>query len=149
MPTRCVLRGQVSLETVGERDSISGCYLMMRPLPLVFAALPAPLEVILLVCISSPMYLHSVSTLSCVRGRWHNSRLQKAVTALEFFMLVLDDFDAIDNLHQTGLQLFRLSGCASQRKVQWPAVRLKRRPAAVTSSRNPHGGRRGCLGGCG
>lgn len=37
---------------------------MMRPLPLAFAALPAPLEVILLVCINSPMYLNLVSNVA-------------------------------------------------------------------------------------
>lgn len=30
---------------------------MMRPLPLALEALPAPVDVILLVCMSSPMYL--------------------------------------------------------------------------------------------
>jgi hypothetical protein len=35
--------------------------------------------------------------------------LQELVAALELFMLVLDNLDAINNLHQTGLQSFGLS----------------------------------------
>jgi hypothetical protein len=46
---------------MGAQCGISGCYLMMRPLPLFLTALPAPLDVILLVCMSSPIYLDDVS----------------------------------------------------------------------------------------
>jgi hypothetical protein len=45
----------------------------MRPLPLVFEALPAPLDVILLVCMSSPIYLEGVS---------HVDAMEQAVSGL-------------------------------------------------------------------
>jgi hypothetical protein len=35
--------------------------------------------------------------------------LQESVAAFELFVLVLYDFDAIDNLHETGLKHFGLS----------------------------------------
>lgn len=83
----------------------------MRPLPLAFAALPAPLEVILLVCINSPMYLEVVSDAryaeDCSAG---NSRLEKAIAAFELLVLVLDYLDAIDDFHEASLQLLGLSG---------------------------------------
>jgi hypothetical protein len=36
-------------------------------------------------------------------------RLQESVAAFELLVLVLDDFHAIDNLHEAGLQLLGLS----------------------------------------
>jgi hypothetical protein len=39
-----------------------------------------------------------------------DSRLQESVAALEFLVLVLDDLDAIDNLHEASLERFGLSG---------------------------------------
>lgn len=38
-----------------------------------------------------------------------NVRLQELVAAFELFMLVLDNLDAINNLHQAGLESFGLS----------------------------------------
>jgi hypothetical protein len=38
-----------------------------------------------------------------------NSRLEEAVAAFELLVLVLDDFDAIDNLHKACLKLLGLS----------------------------------------
>jgi hypothetical protein len=73
---------------------------MMRPLPLPLTALPAPLDVILLVS----------GRVRYVGGQavW-NSRLEEAVAAFELLVLVLDDFDAIDNLHKACLKLLGLS----------------------------------------
>jgi hypothetical protein len=59
-------------------------------------------------------------------------RLQKSVAALELLVLVLDDLDAIDNLHKTGLQLLGLSGGWSA-GIHRPNLRLKQSPAAMTS----------------
>jgi hypothetical protein len=39
-----------------------------------------------------------------------DSRLQESVAALEFLVLVLDDLNAIDNLHEASLERFGLSG---------------------------------------
>jgi hypothetical protein len=82
---------------------------MMRPLPLLFAALPAPVDVILLVCMSSPMYLTTVNHLRLCTMPSGYSRLKEAVAALELLMLVLDDLDTVDNLHESGLESFGLS----------------------------------------
>jgi hypothetical protein len=43
-----------------------------------------------------------------------DSRLQESVAALEFLVLVLDDLDAIDNLHEASLERFGLSGGGGQ-----------------------------------
>jgi hypothetical protein len=78
------------------------CYLMLLPLPLTLEAFPAPVEVSLLVCISSPIYLALVSQTSD-RKRHHDSRLQKLVAALQLLVFVLDDLYAIDDVHEAGL----------------------------------------------
>lgn len=57
MPTWCAPRRKPTrFQTGGPGDESAGCYLMTRffPLPLL---LPAPDDVILLVCMSSPIYL--------------------------------------------------------------------------------------------
>jgi hypothetical protein len=96
MPTWCKLTAPI-----GSRAS-TDCYLMILPLPLTLDAFPAPAEVSLLVCMSSPIYLLSVS--HRLRSRWlRYVRLQELVAALELFVFVLDNFDAINNLHEAGL----------------------------------------------
>lgn len=101
-PTWCKLTAPVGMSTSTD------CYLMILPLPLTLDAFPAPAEVSLLVCMSSPIYLLSVS--HRLRSRWlRYVRLQELVAAFELFMLVLDNLDAINNLHQTGLESFGLS----------------------------------------
>ena len=96
IPTWCKLTAPVGMSTSTD------CYLMILPLPLTLDAFPAPAEVSLLVCMSSPIYLLSVS--HRLRSRWlRYVRLQELVAALELFVFVLDDLDAIDNLHETSL----------------------------------------------
>jgi hypothetical protein len=46
-----------------------------------------------------------------------NLRLQKSIAAFELLVLVLDNFYAVDNLHETGLQSFGLSGDNGQSSV--------------------------------
>lgn len=82
---------------------------MMRPLPLTLEPLPAPEDVSLLVCISSPMYLWDVRLCS-VDSVGGDIRLQELVAALELLVLGLDDLYAVDNLHETCLELLGLSG---------------------------------------
>ena len=69
MPTWCAPRRKpANVQTGGPGDWSAGCYLMMRFLPL-FLFLPAPVEVILLVCMSSPMYLLGVRREARGRGQ--------------------------------------------------------------------------------
>lgn len=90
------------------RSTRTDCYLITLPLPLTLDALPAPVEVSLLVCISSPIYLRAVSQSSQWRcGEY--IRLEKLVAALELLVFVLDNLDAVDNLHEAGLEGFCLS----------------------------------------
>ena len=57
MPTWCAPRRKpTKFQTGSPGDGSADCYLMMRFLPLVLL-FAAPVEVILLVCMSSPMYL--------------------------------------------------------------------------------------------
>jgi len=81
---------------------------MMRPLPLTLVPLPAPEDVSLLVCISSPMYLWDVRLCS-VWGVGGDIRLQELVAPFELLVLRLDDLYAVDNLHETCLELLGLS----------------------------------------
>jgi hypothetical protein len=78
----------------GERGA--DCYLMFRPLPLVLF-LAAPADVILLVCMSSPIYLHVVRLRSVGRRVRVNLRLEKLVAAFELLVFRLDDLDAVDD----------------------------------------------------
>jgi hypothetical protein len=81
---------------------------MLRPMPLTLEAFPAPVEVSLLVCINSPIYLALVSCSSDSQS--HNDlRLQKLVAALQLLVFVLDDLYAIDDVHEAGLQGLGLS----------------------------------------
>lgn len=59
MPTWYAPRHELC-SCIDSGDWSVGCYLMMRPLPLALA-FPAPVDVILLVCMSSPIYLSGVS----------------------------------------------------------------------------------------
>lgn len=76
-------------------------------LPLPFAA---PVAVILLVCISSPIYL-SKRTLALTAPVTQHAdiRLQESIAALQLFVLSLDRFHAVDEVEQACLKLFRLS----------------------------------------
>lgn len=74
-------------------------YFVLRPLPLPFLA--APVDVILLVCINSPIYLSHVSR--AFNGIAVNIRLQESVAAFEFLMFTLDRFYFLDNLEKAGL----------------------------------------------
>lgn len=57
MPTWCAPRRKpIKFQTGGPGDGSAGCYFRMRFLPLPLF-LPAPADVILLVCINSPIYL--------------------------------------------------------------------------------------------
>jgi hypothetical protein len=82
---------------------------MVLPLALTLVAFPAPAEVSLLVCISSPIYLPwvSIGQRSTVFGGI-GIRLQELVTALELLMFALDDFNAVDDFHEASLQSFGL-----------------------------------------
>lgn len=91
MPTK-----PTKLEMGGLADAGSDCYLMMRffPLALFF---PAPLEVILLVCINSPIYLGLVRRATGGWGQMGHSRLEKFVAAFELLVLRLYNLDAVDD----------------------------------------------------
>jgi hypothetical protein len=71
-----------------------------------------------------------------------NLRLQKSIAAFELLVLVLDDFYAVDNLHETGLQSFGLSSDNGQSNVLLgfeKARASKLKPcAAMTSSSLKH-----------
>lgn len=46
-----------------------------------------------------------------------NSRLKESVASLQLLMLIFDDFYAVDDVHETGLQSFGLSGDVGQSDV--------------------------------
>lgn len=75
----------------------------MRPLPFLGGAE----DVILDVCMSSPMYLVGMRVSIRVTGRnvetW-NLRLQELVTALELLVFALDCFYTVDDCLQAGLK---------------------------------------------
>jgi hypothetical protein len=76
---------------------------MARPLPFAFA-FAAPEEVILLVCMSSPIYLGRIRHVALVGGVGRvNSRLEKLVPALEFLVFGLDNLNTIHNFQQASL----------------------------------------------
>lgn len=106
MPTWYDLRPQAQ-STAASPESV-GCYLMIRPLPLALVALPAPEDVSLLVCMSSPMYLLGVRKES-LSGECGYIRLQELVPALELLVFRLDDLNAVNNLHEACLELLGLS----------------------------------------
>jgi len=74
----------------------------MRPLPFLGGAE----DVILDVCMSSPMYL-MVCELAHAWKKYgvdgNDLRLQELITALEFLVLALDRFYAVDDCLQAGL----------------------------------------------
>ena len=85
---------------------------MIRPLPLALVALPAPEDVSLLVCMSSPMYLRGVRKESLSEECRH-IRLQELVAALELLVLRLDDLNTVNKLHEACLELLGLSRVTS------------------------------------
>lgn len=82
----------------------------MRPLPLALEALPAPEDVILLVCMSSPMYLALVRHVEWRNHHKVDSRLEEAISTFELLVLVLHDLHSINDLHEAGLERFSLPG---------------------------------------
>jgi len=118
MPIWCAPRPGPRSVTDGPGDRGVGCYLMVRPLPLPLAA---PAEVILLVFISSPIYLHTVS-LCGVGDGVENLRLKKLISAFQLLVFRLDDLDTIYNLQQTRLEGFGLPDEGSQSQARRACV---------------------------
>jgi hypothetical protein len=82
------------------------CHFDVRLLPLPFAAL---VEVILLVCMSSPMYLRSLVVMNSNMRRGVALRLKEAVSAFEFLVFCFDRLDPFYNLEEGRLELLGLS----------------------------------------
>lgn len=84
---------------------------MLRPLPFPLPAFAAPVEVILLVCISSPIYLRRVRLRSVTKTVYSRDlRLKELISAFELLVLRLDHLDTIYNLQETCLKGLRLTG---------------------------------------
>jgi hypothetical protein len=98
----------------GERGA--DCYLIVRPLPLPLP-LAAPAEVILLVFMSSPIYLRMVRA-RVDGGAAGNVRLKEFVAAFELLVFRLDDLDAVDDFQQACLKGFGLPGEGSQSQAR-------------------------------
>lgn len=98
------------------------CYLVdMRPLPLPLPPFAAPVDVILLVCISSPIYLQIISTVSTYAIHWlsQHLRLQEFVSAFKLLVLGTNNFNTVDDFHQASLKSFRLTVVTMLATVQW------------------------------
>lgn len=97
------------------------CYLVdMRPLPLPLPPFAAPVDVILLVCISSPMYLQIVNTSSnAIHWLSQHLRLQEFVSAFKLLVLWTNNFDTVDDFHEASLKSFRLTVVTMLATVRW------------------------------